>query len=69
MKWEKCDDGYEVVVSFKISLGDVFLFSIEEINKFWVKLGLKFLEVNVIKKEVGIKEEFVIVDVINFMVL
>ncbi|XP_014432294.2 U4/U6.U5 tri-snRNP-associated protein 1 isoform X2 [Pelodiscus sinensis] len=68
IKREKRDEGYEAAASSKASLGDASL-SIEETNKLRAKLGLKPLEVNAIKKEVGSKEDPVAAEVINPIVL
>ncbi|XP_060109635.1 U4/U6.U5 tri-snRNP-associated protein 1 [Heteronotia binoei] len=53
----------------KSSSGDASSLSIEETNKLRAKLGLKPLEVNVIKKETGSKEDPVAAEVINPIVL
>ncbi|XP_074986488.1 U4/U6.U5 tri-snRNP-associated protein 1 isoform X2 [Caretta caretta] len=68
IKREKRDEGYEAAASSKASSGDASL-SIEETNKLRAKLGLKPLEVNTIKKEVGSKEDPVAAEVINPIVL
>ncbi|XP_026506205.1 U4/U6.U5 tri-snRNP-associated protein 1 isoform X1 [Terrapene carolina triunguis] len=68
IKREKRDEGYEAAASSKASSGDASL-SIEETNKLRAKLGLKPLEVNAIKKEVGSKEDPVAAEVINPIVL
>ncbi|XP_077182061.1 U4/U6.U5 tri-snRNP-associated protein 1 isoform X3 [Paroedura picta] len=73
LKREKRDDGYEAsqnsAVVTKSSSGDASSLSIEETNKLRAKLGLKPLEVNVIKKETGSKEDPVAAEVINPIVL
>ncbi|KAL8183970.1 UNVERIFIED_CONTAM: U4/U6.U5 tri-snRNP-associated protein 1, partial [Gekko kuhli] len=72
LKREKRDDGNESqnsAVVTKSSSGDASSLSIEETNKLRAKLGLKPLEVNVIKKETGSKEDPVAAEVINPIVL
>ncbi|XP_015263822.1 PREDICTED: U4/U6.U5 tri-snRNP-associated protein 1 [Gekko japonicus] len=73
LKREKRDDGNEgsqnSAVVTKSSSGDSSSLSIEETNKLRAKLGLKPLEVNVVKKETGSKEDPVAAEVINPIVL
>ncbi|XP_054847838.1 U4/U6.U5 tri-snRNP-associated protein 1 isoform X2 [Eublepharis macularius] len=73
IKREKREDGYEATqnsaVVTKSSSGDASSLSIEETNKLRAKLGLKPLEVNVIKKETGSKEDPVAAEVINPILL
>ncbi|KAF7663909.1 hypothetical protein LDENG_00195900 [Lucifuga dentata] len=67
VKKEKVDAGYEesnTDVEPKSASGDASL-SIEETNKLRAKLGLKPLEVNETKKELGTKEEPVVAETIN----
>ncbi|KAL4659992.1 U4/U6.U5 tri-snRNP-associated protein 1 [Arapaima gigas] len=72
VKKEKVDSGYEEssggsqtdAAASKSGGGEASL-SIEETNKLRAKLGLKPLELNESKKEVGTKEEPVVADVIN----
>nr|XP_056709430.1 U4/U6.U5 tri-snRNP-associated protein 1 [Euleptes europaea] len=73
VKREKREDAYEgsqnSATVTKSSSGDGSSLSIEETNKLRAKLGLKPLEVNVIRKETGSKEDPVAAEVINPIVL
>uniref|UniRef100_W5M189 Uncharacterized protein n=1 Tax=Lepisosteus oculatus TaxID=7918 RepID=W5M189_LEPOC len=64
VKKEKTDAGYEEAAGPKSASGDASL-SIEETNKLRAKLGLKPLELNENKKELGTKEEPLVAEVIN----
>ncbi|KAG7321368.1 hypothetical protein KOW79_015783 [Hemibagrus wyckioides] len=66
VKREKADPGYEETEDAgpKSAAGDASL-SIEETNKLRAKLGLKPLELNEAKKELGTKEEPMLAEVIN----
>ncbi|XP_023650878.1 U4/U6.U5 tri-snRNP-associated protein 1 [Paramormyrops kingsleyae] len=66
MKKERSDPGNEdsAFVGPKSAAGDASL-SIEETNKLRAKLGLKPLELNEAKKEVGTKEDPMVAEVIN----
>ncbi|KAI4887874.1 hypothetical protein NFI96_015083 [Prochilodus magdalenae] len=66
VKKEKVDPGYEETedVAPKSASGDASL-SIEETNKLRAKLGLKPLELNENKKELGTKEEPLLAETIN----
>ncbi|XP_070684251.1 U4/U6.U5 tri-snRNP-associated protein 1 [Pempheris klunzingeri] len=67
VKKEKIDHGYEesnAAVEPQSSSGDASL-SIEETNKLRAKLGLKPLELNENKKELGTKEEPLVAETIN----
>lgn len=67
VKKEKIDPGYEesnTEVAAQSASGDASL-SIEETNKLRAKLGLKPLELNENKKELGTKEEPLVAETIN----
>ncbi|KAI1903209.1 hypothetical protein AGOR_G00024870 [Albula goreensis] len=66
VKKEKVDTGYEesTATTSKSAGGDASL-SIEETNKLRAKLGLKPLDLNENKKEVGTKEEPLVAETIN----
>uniref|UniRef100_A0AAR2L4Y6 U4/U6.U5 tri-snRNP-associated protein 1 n=1 Tax=Pygocentrus nattereri TaxID=42514 RepID=A0AAR2L4Y6_PYGNA len=64
VKKEKVDAGYEENIAPKSASGDASL-SIEETNKLRAKLGLKPLELNENKKELGTKEEPLLAETIN----
>ncbi|KAK6466403.1 U4/U6.U5 tri-snRNP-associated protein 1 [Huso huso] len=64
IKKEKTDDGFEEAPGPKSASGDASL-SIEETNKLRAKLGLKPLELNEAKKELGTKEAPLLAQTIN----
>uniref|UniRef100_A0AAY3ZZI3 U4/U6.U5 tri-snRNP-associated protein 1 n=1 Tax=Denticeps clupeoides TaxID=299321 RepID=A0AAY3ZZI3_9TELE len=64
VKKEKLDSANEENIGPKSASGDASL-SIEETNKLRAKLGLKPLDLNETKKEVGTKEEPLVAEVIN----
>uniref|UniRef100_A0A4W4DX03 Uncharacterized protein n=1 Tax=Electrophorus electricus TaxID=8005 RepID=A0A4W4DX03_ELEEL len=64
IKKERVDPGYEENDGPKSASGDASL-SIEETNKLRAKLGLKPLELNENKKELGTKEEPLLAEAIN----
>ncbi|XP_043929722.1 U4/U6.U5 tri-snRNP-associated protein 1 [Protopterus annectens] len=68
IKKEKPDSGYEEASGSRSAAGDTSL-SIEETNKLRAKLGLKPLEVNEVKKEVGTKEDPKVAQTINPVIL
>nr|XP_020476424.1 U4/U6.U5 tri-snRNP-associated protein 1 [Monopterus albus]XP_020476425.1 U4/U6.U5 tri-snRNP-associated protein 1 [Monopterus albus]XP_020476426.1 U4/U6.U5 tri-snRNP-associated protein 1 [Monopterus albus] len=71
VKKEKVDHGYEegnTEVEPQSASGDASL-SIEETNKLRAKLGLKPLELNENKKELGTKEEPLVAEIINPVVI
>lgn len=68
IKKEKPDSGYEEASGSRSTASDASL-SIEETNKLRAKLGLKPLEVNEVKKEVGTKEDPKLAQVINPVIL